>query len=843
MAHVIDYWEASHELVALVDWSAPPPTRAPLTPADTQLSESPPAFKLPASWPALLQLTTTLPEAVLTPAAQGLSSRYLGMFAGDPWAGTLHQLLPTDFDPFPWQVSAAVQYAQTKRLMLGDEPGCLVGETEVAINRARKGYKLSLKDLYLRFNGHEGRWRPDIPTKIQRAMPDGTIRLGEVTAVLDSGVQPVYKLVLDSGHTLTGTHDHPVLTPTGFVWLSKLTPGGCVAYKTGRSTTGNARSRKERKFYKDRYTKFHPRQRAAHWETGWRVPEHRLAMEAKMNGLTLDRFIEILNTDREQAADFLYLSPEQVVHHIDEDHTNNHPDNLEILTQDVHARGHSGVTNKNVLERWGYAQVVSVTLVGDRQTYDVAVADDPHNFLANDIVTHNTGKTYSAIMAIKEFHKVHPRGLPATTLVVCPASVVTPWIDAWQSLAPRYQVVRYQGANRTRDLYLELKHLNNPLVLVTSYETATRDVDKLLEQGIDHLIVDEHHYIKNPRSKRTAAVKKLAQSPDTGKILLSGTPITRHAGDLWTAVWCLWPTAFTSRDRFEARYLEKVPEEYGESVVGFLPHRRGEFDLALLGQQRRVAKADVLPWLPEKSYTIREVTIPPKWRKQYDSMRDHMVASLPDSDEPLAAMTVLNQITFLQAMAAAPCDVEVTEELTDEGDIVERYHTVMKPSSWKVSALMEVIEERPDDSIVVFSPSRQLVELAGEALTKADIPHGYIVGGQSDSARDAARTGFQNGDLRVILVTTGAGGTGITLTAANCAVFLSRPYALVDAMQAEDRLHRIGSEIHDSIDVIDVVAADSIDYRIRHALVVKGENLADVLKDPRVLKNVLGGTT
>lgn len=59
--------------------------------------------------------------------------------------------------------------------------------------------------------------------------------------------------------------------------------------------------------------------------------------------------------------------------------------------------------------------------------------------------------------------------------------------------------------------------------------------------------------------------------------------------------------------------------------------------------------------------------------------------------------------------------------------------------------------------------------------------------------RTAAVKAFQeNRDIRVFLITTGAGGVGITLTAANF-VFLMEPgYNPMAEQQAIDRVHRIG---------------------------------------------------
>jgi SNF2 family DNA or RNA helicase len=91
--------------------------------------------------------------------------------------------------------------------------------------------------------------------------------------------------------------------------------------------------------------------------------------------------------------------------------------------------------------------------------------------------------------------------------------------------------------------------------------------------------------------------------------------------------------------------------------------------------------------------------------------------------------------------------------------------------------------------------------------------------------------------------TTGAGGVGLTLTAAQTVVFLQRPWSLVESLQAEDRAHRIGSEIHDSIEVVDIVARDTVDTRVRAVLRERAGQLADLVQDPRIVTALLGGAS
>lgn len=450
-----------------------------------------------------------------------------------------------------------------------------------------------------------------------------------------------------------------------------------------------------------------------------------------------------------------------------------------------------------------------------------------------------TGKTITSILGLIE-RSAHTEVRPI--VVVCPASVVDPWVEAFTAWAPRWRTVAWRGpADRrhrlagTADCY------------VTSYDTGWRDTGSpshpgpLLKLRAASVICDESHLIKSSSANRSRAVRHLAHRAGTF-VALSGTPITHHPGDLWTALDALAPAAWPSKERWNRRYLLSIPSDYKETILGLNPHHEPEFRDALLGQYRRVAKADVLTELPPKIYSIRTVELPAAYRRAYDEMASEMLAQMPDGTE-LSVMSVLAQLTRLSQLASAAADVITRIELDEHGDEVEHVTVTLKAPSWKVDELLEICAERPGQPVVAFSPSRQLITLAGEAAQKAGRTVGYVVGGQSMRERTETVAAFQNGELDLMCATTGAGGVGITLTAASTVVFLQRPWSLVEALQAEDRCHRIGSERHESIEVIDILAKNTVDTRVRSVLREKAGQLADLVADPRIATELLGGAS
>jgi SNF2 family DNA or RNA helicase len=144
-----------------------------------------------------------------------------------------------------------------------------------------------------------------------------------------------------------------------------------------------------------------------------------------------------------------------------------------------------------------------------------------------------------------------------------------------------------------------------------------------------------------------------------------------------------------------------------------------------------------------------------------------------------------------------------------------------------------------EDSVAVCAVSRQLIELLSTALTKANIPHGLITGAQNEDERQQAIDDFQSGTKKWILFTAQAGGVGVTLTAARRLIMLQRPWSLVDHKQAMDRVHRIGSEIHDSIMITDYVTEGTIEERVLQVLETKADNFEQIVHDREKLLDLL----
>jgi SNF2 family DNA or RNA helicase len=468
------------------------------------------------------------------------------------------------------------------------------------------------------------------------------------------------------------------------------------------------------------------------------------------------------------------------------------------------------------------------------------------------------GKTAQTIRALKKLSETEPV-FPA--LIVCPNTLKKNWLREFGMWWPDVKVQVISGsAGQRRKRFTE-----DADVFVINWESL-RSHSRLASYGsvalarcpacgghdekvsenrcevhkrelneIDFkaVVADEIHRSKDPKSKQTRALWAATGDADL-RFALTGTPIANNVLDLWPILHWLSPSEWPSKTRWIDRMVDTMLNAFGGMMVlGVKPHMNDEFYAAINPRMRRMLKARVLPWLPPVLKERRDVEMSSKQRKAYDQMRDLMIAELENGDA-LVAPSPLTQTTRLLQFASSYAEI-LTDE--DTGEIKTR----LADPSCKVDALMNDLSSGDfgDDSVAVCAVSRQLIELLSAEMTKAKIPHGLITGAQNEDERQKAVDDFQSGKIKWILFTAQAGGVGITLTAARRLVMLQRPWSLVDYKQALDRVHRIGSEVHDSIVIMDYVTEGTIEERVIQVLDSKADNFEQIVRDKAQLLSML----
>jgi len=288
------------------------------------------------------------------------------------------------------------------------------------------------------------------------------------------------------------------------------------------------------------------------------------------------------------------------------------------------------------------------------------------------------------------------------------------------------------------------------------------------------------------------------------------------------------PTNFTKWDTSGASNLELLNKLISDKMI-------------------RRKKEDCLD-LPPQMMTIRKVNLAGKAWKLFNDAMYQM-----ECDYAERKQIKINDL--VARLELDPDDKQAMKHLAniDNADAMVLLGQLRQANSLaKVDEAIELAEEilGQGSSVVISTEFLESAELIAEALKdwKAELLTGSVTGqekGMKISKRQAMIDRFQRKESRVFVMTGSAGGTGVTLTAAQDMILVDRPLISDDVIQLHGRLHRISQT---GTVTLHWLQAQDIDRKLDENLVgklnnsstvVDGNKMADLARD--IIKQMFGG--
>ena len=350
------------------------------------------------------------------------------------------------------------------------------------------------------------------------------------------------------------------------------------------------------------------------------------------------------------------------------------------------------------------------------------------------------------------------------------------WGDALKSLR------REPGAEvQLGRSVLDLERIRAAAWVLTTYETLRDYHLSLAAVPFAIAVFDEAQKIKNPGSLVTWTAK--AVNADF-VLALTGTPIENRLADLWSITDRAHPGLLRDLKWFSASFERPGAdaEKLGRLKRWLVDDRR-----AMAAAPARPAfmlrrmKADQLEGLPDKREELRQAPMPPE---QADAYRRAIATAR--GGRKGAMLKALQGLRATSLHPGTPADA-----MADPDGFITR------SARWTLTfAILDEIA-RPGDKALVFLETQALQPvLAGLVRRRFQLHHlpmiinGAVAGPERQTRVDAFQKGAPGFDL--LILGPRAAGIGLTLTAANHIIHLTRWWNPAVEDQCTDRAYRIG---------------------------------------------------
>jgi len=355
------------------------------------------------------------------------------------------------------------------------------------------------------------------------------------------------------------------------------------------------------------------------------------------------------------------------------------------------------------------------------------------------------------------------------SLVIAPTSVCANWVAEANRFAPCLNLISF-GGNKRKKILEDASSFD---VLICSYGLMQQKKVTTMLSAVSWqmVVLDEAQAIKNFATQRSRAAMELRAA---FKVILTGTPIENHLGELWNLFQFINPGLLGSLERFNKTFANPIEKE-GDA------HARKDLKRLIQPFILRRTKAQVLEELPPRTEILLDIDLSKEEMAFYEALRQQALERISNDNESHGGQKHFKILAEITKLRQACCHSELVNK-------------EISIASSKLAVFSEILGELINNGhkALVFSQFVGHLSIVRKYLDESKIKYQYLDGSIPANQRQKAIHGFQSGEGDVFLISLKAGGVGLNLTAADYVIHLDPWWNPAVEDQASDRAHRIG---------------------------------------------------
>jgi SNF2 family DNA or RNA helicase len=390
------------------------------------------------------------------------------------------------------------------------------------------------------------------------------------------------------------------------------------------------------------------------------------------------------------------------------------------------------------------------------------------------------GKTIQAAVALSIWcRRLKNMRLWKGMLVFCPASLKGYWQEVLKEWGGLSSVVLY-GKKPTN----QVRRMGD--IFILNYEIAAAWRNFIQGFPWTGFVLDEAQRLKNPDAKATKVILNPGQEYDLLiKWALTGTPMPNRPWDLYTLYRWLDPAGCPNRTWWKKRYcnlhLTRIRVRGGGfRIVQDFKGSSNEKELHARLTSKifyRRTKVQVLPDLPPKLFQVVPLNLDATYGLSLFSQEILRASGLKKEPEWGSEKWKMILENARQSARSSSQDLDLQSLGLEKVDSVLPF-------------VRDALET--EGKIVLWCWHRSVVDRYMEGL--ADLFPVRFTGQDTPGQKAKAIKEFCEGKARVFVANIRSAGTGLNLQVASHAVFAEISWVPTDIVQAEDRIHRIGTK-------------------------------------------------